>query len=464
MSANKAKLNLDFGHGGVSMNFAKANDIQPRTGVEADWNVGTRIFNTVEFEDFPGAPQSRIDEARVKAIFDSISKNIVEWENENGCSFDNSIMEISISAHFFEVIAFPYSLKFSKLREITESDMKTIEECKLPEKMHSTPILGEKIKSFTSPYYTIMNENNTTIRLLDPSGKKTANLGFNAYFITKHPMLSKLLEMIEKEDKIKVSLSCEKEFRAFANADERRMKVALLHITDSLSEFSVWDNSELKYLNKRETGLKELKETLWRLCLCYHRNPELAEADFELVQNPDFIHKFFNMARSTEISDDSKDILSADDCADLLKYASCQLEYETEESFKSNRFAIPGKSKTKMTVSNYVFCYFVREAIRFILLEIKKIMYSDDFCKPQSVIFECSLPLKGIEMLASEVFEIPVRRAVAKWDGVPREDLPSSAVGALQSLISEDEYKHDAVEKKKTTKLQSLFGIFSSRA
>jgi len=453
MSAKRAKLNLDFGHGGISMNFAKANDIQPRNGVESDWNVGTLCFNTEEFEDFPGISHNRIDDARIKVIAGFINKTISEWQRENGYDFD-SLMEITVSAAFFDVLSFPYSLEFSESKDITENDMKKIEECKQPEKMFQIPIPDEKIKSLTSPYFTILTEKDVVLRLSDPINRKTRSLGFNAYFITKHPMLSRLLEVMKEDgDKINVSLSCEMEFRTLASKREKEGKIALIHITDFMSEFSIWENSELKYLNKKETGFRMLKEAVWRLCLCYHRNPSLTEQDFELTQRFEYMQRFHNMVMNAEISDDSKEFLSADDCYNLLEDVSCVLESETEESIKYSRLDLPGKgrSKTGLTVSNYVLSYFAREAVRSLLLEIKRTIYIDDFCRPDSIIVECSLPLKGVEKLVNEVFELPARRALVKWDDEIRGDLSSSGAGALQSLIASN-----TADKKKTSKFPSF--------
>ena len=462
MGAKKAKLNLDFGYGGVSMNFAVADDVQSRDGLESEWSAGTVGFNADEFEDFPGIAQNRIDENRIKSIANCIEKNIIEWQREHGCDFD-SLMEVTISANYFDVLFSPFSFKSAKPRVITEEDMKDIEECKQSEKMFQTPIPGEKMRSFTSPYFTIFDEKEDTVRLLNPVGSKTKSLGFDAYFITKHPMLSRLLEIMKEEDeKIRVSLSCEKEFKALANKKEKEGKTALIHITDTLSEFSVWDKSELKYLNKKEMGLRELKEIFWRLCICYHKNPKLTEQDFELKHKSDYMQKFYSMVKNAEISDDSKELLSADDCLDLLEGASCVLENETDENFKYSRLGLPGKNKTKtkLTISSYILCYFTREIIRNLFMEIKRIMYNDNFCKPDSIILECSLPLKGIEKLASEIFEIPVKKAVVRWDGETREDLSSSAVGALQSLIAPEEQKPSPENRKKTSKFD-FFKFFS---
>jgi hypothetical protein len=461
MGAKRAKLNLDFSHNGVNMNFAMENDIQPRNGMEGDWNVGTLNFNTEEFEDFPGVSQHRLDENRIKAIASTIEKTISEWQQEHGYDFD-SVMGVTVSANFFDVLFFPYWLEFSKTKEITENDMKKIEECRQSDKMSNTPIPGEKLKSFTSPYYTISNEKKTAARLIDPKGKKTKSLGFDAYFITEHPMLFRLLEVMKEDDeKIKVSLSCEKEFMALANKREREGRTALIHISESLSEFSVWEKANLKYLNKKEIGFKELKEIFWRLCLCYHKNPQLTEQDFELRQEDKFMHKFYTMVKNAEISDHSKELLSADDCSELLDVASCVLGNETEDSFRYDRLKLPGKTKTKLTISNYILCYFAVETIRNLLLEIKKVIFNDDFCKPEFIILECPLPLKGIETLANEVFGVPVRKACAKWDGEIREDMSSAAVGALQSLIGETS---NTGIRKKTSKLSSLFTNLFSRA
>jgi len=462
MAAKKAKLNLDFGYSGVSMNFAVANDIQSRDGLESEWSAGSLGFNAYEFEDFPGIAQNRIDENRIKSIAKCIENNIIEWQREHGCDFD-SLMEVTISANYFDVLFSPFSFKSAKPRVITEDEMKEIEESRRSEKMFQTPIPGEKIRFFTSPYYTIFDEKEDTVKLSNPVGSKTKSLGFDVYFVTKHPMLSRLLEVMKEEDeKIRVSLSCEREFRALANKKEKEGKTALIHITDTLSEFSVWEKSDLKYLNKKETGLKELKEIFWRLCICYHKNPKLTEHDSEFRQKSDYMQKFYNMVKNTEISDDSKELLSADDCLDLLEGASCILENETDENFKYGRLGLPGKNrtKTKLTISSYILCYFTREIIRNLFMEIKRTMYTDDFCKPDSIILESSLPLKGIEKLASEIFEIPVKKAIVRWDGETREDLSSSAVGALQSLITPEEQRPNPENRKKTSKFD-FFKFFS---
>jgi len=462
MGAKKAKLNLDFGYSGVSMNFAVANDIQPRDGVESEWSAGTVSFDAAEFEDFPGIAQNRIDENRIKSIANYIEKKIREWQCVNGCDFD-SLMEVTISANYFEVLFSPYSIKTDKPKVLTEDDMTEIEKNKQSEKMFQTPFPGEKIRFFTSPYYTIFDEKDDTVKVLKPIGKQTRSLGFDVYFVTKHPMLSRLLEVLKEEDeKIRVSLSCEKEFRALANKKEKEGKTALIHITDTFSEFSVWDKSELKYLNKKEMGLRELKEIFWRLCICYHKNPKLTEHDFGLRQNNDYMQKFYTKVKKEEVSDDSKELLSSDDCLDLLEGASCIFDNETDENLKYSRLGLPGKNrtKTKLTISNYVLCYFTREIMRNLFMEIKRQMYNDDFCKPDSIILECSLPLKGIEKLASEIFEIPAKKAIVKWDGETREDLSSAAVGALQSLIAPEERKTGAGNRKKTEKF-TFFKIFS---
>jgi cell division ATPase FtsA len=465
MGAKKAKLNLDFGYNGVSMNFAIANDIQSRDGVESEWSVGAHGFNADEFEDFPGIAQKRIDENRVKSIASCIERNIIEWQRVQGCDFD-SLMEVTISANFFEVLFSPFSFKFARPTVITEEVMKEIEDCKQSEKMFQTPIPGEKIRFFTSPYFTIFDDKEDTVRVLNPVGSKTKSLGFDAYFIIKHPMFSRLLEIMKDKDEIiRVSLSCEKEFRALANKKEKEGKTALIHITDTFSEFSVWNKSDLKYLNKKDAGLRELKEILWRLCLFYHKNPKLTEHDFEFRQNSDYMQKFYNMVKNTEISDDSKELLSADDCFDLLEGASCVFDDENEDSSRYGRYGLPGKNraKTRLTISSYVLCYFTREVMRNLFMEIKRTMYNDNFCKPDLIILECSLPLKGIEKLANEIFEIPTRKALVKWDGEVRGDLSSSAVGALQSLIAGEERKErkTAIENKKKTSKFDFFRFFS---
>jgi hypothetical protein len=460
MSTKRAKLNLDFGHGGISMNFAMANDFQPRYGEESDWHIGAINLNSEEFEGFPGMSQNRIDEGRIKAVVASINRIISEWQRENGYDFDSNL-EVTVSASFFDVLFFPYRIEFSKFREITENDIKKIEVCKLPENMFQIPLPDEKIKSLTSPYFTISNE----VKVLEPIGRKAKNLGFSAYFITKHPTFSKLLDIMrEYEEKITVSLSCESEFKALANKKEKKGKAALIHITDSMSEFSVWQNSELKYLNKKETGFMKLREIIWRLCLCYHKNPKLAEQDFEFVKRNDYMQRFYNMVKNAEISEDSREFLSADDCSLLLEFISCVLEDETEYSIKYSRLELPGKNKsrTNLTISNYVLSYFARETIRSLLFEIRQTMFDDDFCKPESIILEYSLPLRGMEELTEEVFGISARKGHIKWDGEMRQDLSSSGVGILQSLISGENRNGNIESRKKTTKILSLFGnIFS---
>jgi hypothetical protein len=461
MSAKRAKLNLDFGHGGISINFAIANDFQPRDGMESDWSVGTLNLNSEEFEDFPGASQDRPDENHIKIIADLIKKIVSEWQRDNGCDFD-LLMEITVSGAFFDVLYFPYRIEFSEFRKITESDMRKIEECKLPEKISQIQIPDEKMKALTSPYFLILDGKNTESRYDYPIEKITKSLGFNSYFITRPPMLSRLLEVMKEDgEQINVSLSCEKEFRAFASREEKIGKVALVHITNSITEFSVWENSELKYLNKKETGLKDLKKIIWRLCLSYYKNPMLIELDRDIVKKNEVIKKFYNTVKNKEISDDSKELLSADDCSSLLGFASCILDNETADSIKYSRLELPGKNRGKsgITISNYVFCYFIRETIRGLLQDIKQTMQNDNFCQPDSIIIECLLPLKGIEKLASEVFGIPARKAQVKWDGESREDLPSAGVGALQSLISEKEHKAEL--KKKTAKFSFFANIFS---
>jgi len=465
MGARKAKLNLDFGYNGVSMNFAIANDIQSRDGVESEWSVGAQTFSADEFEDFPGIAQKRIDENRVKSIASFIEKNIIEWQRVQGCDFD-SLMEVTISANFFEVLFSPFSFKFPKPTVITEEVMKEIEDCKQSEKMFQTPIPGEKIRFFTSPYFTIFDDKEDTVRVLNPVGSKTKSLGFDAYFIIKHPMFSRLLEIMkDKDEVVRVSLSCEKEFRALANKREKEGKTALIHITDTFSEFSVWSKSDLKYLNKKDSGLRELKEIFWRLCLCYHKTPKLTEQDFEFREKSDYMPRFYNKVKNAEISDDSKELLSADDCLDLLEGASCVFDDENEDSARYSRYGLPGKnrSKTRLTISSYVLCYFTREVMRNLFMEIKRAMYNDNFCKPDFIILECSLPLKGIEKLANEIFEIPTRKALVKWDGEVRGDLSSSAVGALQTLIAGEERKErkTAIENKKKTSKFDFFKFFS---
>jgi len=462
MNAKSAKLNLDFGHGGISMNFAMANDFQARYGAEGDWNVGTIHLNSEEFEGFPGMPQNRIDEGHVRTAVASINRIISEWQRENGYDFDSNL-EVTVSAAFFEALFLPYILPIpggsSQLREITEDDIRKMEKCKLPEEMFKAPIPDEKIRSLTSPYFIISNG----VRVMEPIGRKTKDFGFNAYFITMHPTLSKFLEIMkEYEEKIKVSLSCESEFKALANKEEKMTKTALIHITDSMSEFSVWQDSELKYLNKKESGFMKLKETIWRLCLFYHKNPKLAARDSEFIKRGDYMEKFYNRVKNAEVSEESRDILSADDCSVLLEFVSCALEEETEYS----RLELPGrnKSRTNLTISNYVLSYFARATIRSLLSEIKQTMFDDDFCRPKSIILECSLPLKGIEELAGEVFEVPARKGYVRWDGELKRDLSSAGAGILQNLISGED-KGSTVEKsKRTTRILSLFGNIFSKA
>ncbi|MCL1966531.1 MAG: hypothetical protein FWF67_01470 [Fibromonadales bacterium] len=462
MNAKSAKLNLDFGHGGISMNYAMANDFQARYGAEGDWRVGTTRLSSEEFEGFPGMPQNRIDEGQVRAAVESINKIISEWQRENGYDFDSNL-EVTVSAAFFEVLFHPYRLEFSQLREITEDDIKfiarKIEICKLPEEMFKTSIPDEKIRSLISPYFTISDD----VKVLEPIGRRTKAFGFHAYFIIKHPILSKFLDIMkEYEEKIKVSLSCESEFKALANKEEKMSKTALIHITDSMSEFSVWQNSELKYLNKKESGFMKLREIIWRLCVCYHKNPKLARQDHEFNKRSDYMEKFYIMVKNAEISEDSRDILSADDCSGLLEFISCVLEEETEYS----RLELPGrnKSRTNLTISNYVLSYFAKMTIRSLLSEIKQTMFDDDFCRPESIILECSLPLKGIEELAREVFEVPARRGYVRWDGELKRDLSSAGAGILQSLISGEDRGVPVEKSKRTTRILSLFGNIFSKA
>ncbi|MDR1812000.1 MAG: hypothetical protein LBQ87_04175 [Candidatus Fibromonas sp.] len=456
MGIKRAKLNLDFGHNEISMNFAMANDSQPRYGDESDWNAGTFRFNTREFEDFPGYPQERIDESRIKAIADIIASTISEWQQEHGCDFDSS-MEITVSANYFDVLFQPYCLKFSRAKEIKEDDMIKIEECKQSDKVSQIPILGEKIRSFPSPYYTVLNDNNKTTRLLDPRGRKTRDFGFDIYFITKHPALLRLLEVMKEDDeKVKMFLSCEKEFKALANESEREGKTLLIHITDSLTEYSLWDKSELKYVNKKEIGFKELKKIFWRLCLSYYKYPKLTTYDFRFKQR-ETLEEFSEMVKNAEISDQAKECLSADDCSDLLEFASCIQENPTGESFKYGRLKLPGKNEKKVTISNYVLNYFTRDVMFSLMEDIKETLAEVDFCKLENIILECPLPLKGLEKLATEVFYVPARRAFAKWNKETREDLPSSGIGSLQSLIAEEERRGTSEIKKKTKKLFAFF-------
>jgi len=221
MNAKSAKLNLDFGHNGISMNYAKANEFQARN-TESDWTVGTIKLDSEEFEGFPGMPQTRIDEGRIKNAADTINRVILDWQEDNGYDFDSNL-EVTVSAAFFEVLFFPYRIEFSQIREITENDKTN---CKLPEKISQIPLPDEKLKSLVSPYFTVSDE----VKVLDPIGRRSKNLGFNAYFITKHPTLSKFLDIMRMyEEKIKVSLSCESEFRALANRDEKIGKTANSH-------------------------------------------------------------------------------------------------------------------------------------------------------------------------------------------------------------------------------------------
>jgi len=448
-----AKLNLDFGHNGISMNYAKANDFNARYGSESYWTVGTIKLDSEEFEGFPGMPQNRIDEGRIRVVVDIINKIILDWQKDNGYEFDSNL-EVTVSAAFFEVLFFPYRIEFSQIREITENDKTN---CKLPEKIYQIPLPDEKLRSLVSPYFTILDEQ----KVIDPIGKRSKNLGFNAYFITKHPTLSKFLDILRMyEEKIKVSLSCESEFRALANKDEKMGRTALIHITDTMSEFSVWQNSELKYLNKKESGFGKLRAIIWRLCVCYHKNPKFAGQDTGFIKRHDYMEKFYNMIKNADISEDSREILSADDCSSLLDVISCVFEEEAEYT----RLSLPSKNKseTNTGISNYVLTYFARTIIRNLLLEIKQMIFDDDFCKPESIILECSLPLKGIEELAEEVFEVPARRGYVRWDGDIRRDLSASGAGILQSLISGENRGGNSEKNKRTTKILSLFGnIFS---
>ncbi|MDR0516691.1 MAG: cell division FtsA domain-containing protein [Fibromonadaceae bacterium] len=459
MAAKRAKLNLDFGHTGICMNLAIEPDIQARNGVEADWRLISIKLDHEAFAEFPGNPQDKILNSDVQKKAEIIEEKIKNWQKEHGYDFD-SFAEVTVSASCFEVLSFPYAPGFES-KIINEEDIKKIELCKNAE----IPMPNNKIKTFISPYFLISNGNDL-IKVLDPRGKKTKNLGFHAYFITEHPMLSKLINIMKNDgDKINISLSCEKEFRTLASDNEKGSKTLLINITDSITEFSIWDNSELKYLNKKETGLKVLKNLIWRLCLYYHIIEQMAHQDYELTQNEDTMRKFYETARKVEIQDDSKELLSADDCSELLQSISCILENETEYSIKFSRLALPGRNraKTNASISNYILSYFAREAVRSILTEIKQTIDNDNFCEPKYVILECSLPLKGIDKLATEIFRIPVRRGVARWDGDIKEDFSAAGIGALQDLIS-GEYQNSKDIRKKTSKFTSLINNFFNRA
>jgi cell division ATPase FtsA len=459
MSAKKAKLNLDFGHSGICMNLAIESDIQARSGVESDWRLISIKLDHEAFAEFPGNPQDKILSSDVQKKAEIIGEKIKNWQKEHGYDFD-SFAEVTISASCFEVLSFPYAPGFES-KVINDEDIKKIELCKQAE----IPMPNKKLKTFISPYFLISN-GDSLMKVLDPRGKETKNLGFHAYFITEHPMLSKLINIMKNDgDKISISLSCEKEFRTLANDREKDSKTLLINITDSISEFSIWDYSELKYLNKKETGLKVLKNLIWRLCLYYHIIEQMADQDYELTQNEQSMRKFYETAKTVEIQNDSKELLSGDDCSELLQSISCVLENETEYSIKFSRLALPGrnKKKTNASISNYILSYFAREAVRSILTEIKQAIDNDKFCEPKYVILECSLPLKGIEKLATEIFGIPVRRGVAKWDGDAVEDFSASGIGALQDLIS-DEYSGFRVNRKKTSKFTTFFSNFFSRA
>jgi len=460
MGVKRAKLNLDFGHSGICMNFAVEGDIQARNSVESEWHLISLKLDNEVFADFPGNPQNKIldSEVKNKAIF--IEKKIEEWQREHGYEID-SFAEVTISASCFEVLSFPYAPGFES-KVITEEDVKKIELCKQSE----IPIPDKKIKAFISPYFLISNGKDL-VKVSNPIRKTTKNLGFHTYFITEHPMLSRLVDIMRNDgDKVSISLSCEKEFKALAGEEERSGKTMLINITDSITEFSVWDKSELKYLNKKETGLRELKNIIWRLCLCYYRIKDLANRDYELAYDDKAIQAFYEKAKNIEIQADSRDLLSADDCSGLLKLASCILEKETEYNPGANRMALPGKnnSKTNLSISNYVLSYFTKEAIRGILSEIKHTVETDKFCEPEYVIIECSLPLKGLEKLATGVFGIPVKRKLPKWAGEHRDDFSVAGIGALKGLISGEYPVETKKIRKKTRKISTLLGNFFNRA
>jgi cell division ATPase FtsA len=459
MGAKRAKLNLDFGHSGICMNLAIEPDIQARNGVESDWRLISIKLDHEAFAEFPGNPQDKILGSDVQKKADIIEEKIKNWQKEHGYDFD-SFAEVTVSASCFEVLSFPYAPGFES-KVINDEDIKKIELCKQAE----IPMPNKKIKTFISPYFLISNGNNLK-KVLDPRGEETKNLGFHAYFITEHPMLSKLINIMKNDgDRINISLSCEKEFKTLANDREKDDRTLLINITDSISEFSIWKNSELRYLNKKETGLKVLRNLIWRLCLYYHIIDQMADQDYELMQNEQSMKKFYETAKTVEIQNDSKELLSADDCSDLLQMVSCILENETEYSVKFSRLALPGRNrkKTNASISNYILSYFTREALRSILTEIKQTIDNDKFCEPRYAILECSLPLKGIDKLATEIFGIPVRRGVAKWAGDIREDFSVAGIGALQDLIS-SEYHGSKGLRRKTSKFSTLFSNLFNRA
>ena len=471
MGAKKAKLNLDFGYSGVRMNIAAADDIQPRYGKESDWRLVSIYLDFDSLEDFHSESREQNtrtqNESRVRQLAMAIESKIEEWQNENGYDFD-PVAEITISAAYFDVLSFSYA-PGSKEKIINEDDVKKMELCKHLDVASQIRMPNETIKIFISPYFLISRDGKDFEHILDPIGQKAMKFGFQAYFITENSTISKIIKLMETEgDRINVSLSCEKEFKALASDEEKRGKTLLINLTDSISEFSIWDNSQLKYLNKREIGLKELRHLIWRLCLCYHRIPEMSLRDYELTQSDSAMKDFYERVKNIDISPASRELLSADDCVSLLEYVSCVLESETVQSAKTNRLALPGRGgcRTNSSISNYVLSYFTREAIRSILNDIKRTIEKDDFCEYEYVILDCNLPLKGINKLAKEVFwgSKQVKRGVVKWDGEIKEDFSIAGIGALKDLISGEVFVENRENKKKTSKLLTFWDSLFKRA
>ncbi|MDR2581543.1 MAG: hypothetical protein LBC85_11200 [Fibromonadaceae bacterium] len=466
MSIKRAKLNLDFGRFGTYVNVAIEKDADARTDSEKDWNIVSFKIDADFLDSLSSESTFAQRETNIQKKTEIIEKKLKEWQKDNGYDFD-SVAEVTISAAYFDVMSFRYAPGFEE-KLITEEDVRKMELCKQKDVAAKIQMPDKTRRIFVSPYFLLSNEKRgmDLVKVPEPAGHKATNFGFHAYFITENYTISKIIEIMKKAgDNINVSLSCEKELKALANEKERAGKTLLINITDSISEFSIWDNSDIKYLNKKETGLRELKNLIWRLCLCYYRVGELIDLDYELTQDDREMQNFYERVKNIKIDDDSKELLSADDCFELLKFASCTLDRETEHSIKVNRLALPGKngSKTNKTISNYVLSYFVRKAMHGILSEIKQTIDNDEFCEPNHIIFECSLPLKGIERLATEVFGIPARKEVAKWDKESKEGFSVAGIGALKDLLARDSGKTKE-KKRKTLKLSAIFSNIFNRA
>lgn len=478
----KAKLNLNFEHNKISMNYAVAKAVQSQYGIEEDWNIGTLKFDIKEeFEQLAKSEETKNNDNYIKLIYDNIDETVTNWQSDSGYDFDNPI-EITISTHFLNINFLKSYSPYHESKEITEQDIKFVREIVGMRNLKETIY-----RHIVSPYFRITEENSKKeIKVLNPLNRKSEILGIDTCFIVIKPMLLKLIDLMKQEDKdmdINVSLSCEKEFQALANENEKKDSVMLININESLTEFSIWENSELKYLNNNENNneasFAKVIENIWRLCIAYYKNhSSLIKHEFKLVKEKRSIESFFEQTVKKTISEDSKELLSADDCLNLIKSASCveenlKTKEEIEDNLKCKRFELLGKNdeKTNVTISSYVLNYFAKESVRSLFYKIKKIMDdNNNFCKPNSIIVECSWSIKGIEEIAAEVFKIPARRAVAKWNKKVQENMLSGSIGALQSLISTKEFAKKitnnnatASNKKDTSKLETLFkSIFKS--